>query len=303
MNAVTKRFNSFKHKKLYTSNNFKSLLFLSPSIIIILIFFVGPIFVSIFYAFTDFKLTGPTSLNYNFVGFENFIRMFTDPRFYTAAINTLLFLFGSLIAAQGLGFFIAYLIRGKNIHIRRFVGTSVLLGWVAPEIVAAYAMMAFLDEQGMFNTILSSVGLPEVTWLFSYPMLSIIIANVWRGTAFSMMNFQAGFDGIPHDIEEAASIDGANKAKVLVSIIIPMLKNQIVTLTILNTLTTMGVFGLIYALTGGGPGLETTTLSIFMYEQAFTGSDLAYGSAIALVILLIGIFMSLGYLKVTKSQL
>lgn len=140
-----------------------------------------------------------------------------------------------------------------------------------------------------------------MTWLFTVPMLTIILANIWHGTAFSMLVFQAALDDVPNEIEEAAVVDGASKWKIFTHIIIPYIKSTITTNMMLVTLQTLGVFGLIYAMTGGGPGNSTTTLPIFMYNQAFVNYQLGYGTAISLLLLLIGIVLSLLYIRSMKE--
>lgn len=140
-----------------------------------------------------------------------------------------------------------------------------------------------------------------MTWLFTVPMLTIILANIWHGTAFSMLVFQAALDDVPNEIEEAAVVDGASKWKIFTRIIIPYIKSTITTNMMLVTLQTLGVFGLIYAMTGGGPGNSTTTLPIFMYNQAFVNYQLGYGTAISLLLLLIGIVLSLLYIRSMKE--
>ncbi len=133
------------------------------------------------------------------------------------------------------------------------------------------------------------------------PMLTIVLANVWHGTAFSMMNFQSALDGVSADIEEAATMDGANYFQTLFHIIIPCIRSTIATNTMLNTLSTLGVFGLVYMMTGGGPGTKTTTIPIYMYKQAFVSQQLGYGTAIAMLLLVIGIILSVLYARIDKD--
>lgn len=132
-------------------------------------------------------------------------------------------------------------------------------------------------------------------------MLTVILANIWHGTAFSMLVFQAALDDVPSEIEEAAVVDGASKLQILLRITIPYIRETITTNAMLVTLQTLGVFGLIYAMTGGGPGTKTTTLPIFMYNQAFVNYQLGYGTAISLLLLLLGIVLSLFYIRSFKK--
>lgn len=282
-------------------NEAKKSVLLTPSIILMAVFFVLPIILTVYYSFTNLALTGASAKNMQFVGFENYSKMFEDKTVGTSILNTLIFLLGSLIGQQVLGFFIALLMKNKNKVFRSFIGPCILAGWVMPEIVVALCASTFFSDSGTLNAILGFFGVRSVEWLYMFPMLTIVLSNVWHGTAFSMMNFQSALDGIPIDIEEAARVDGANKFQLLIKIILPNIKNTIATNTMLNTLSTLGVFGLIYTMTGGGPGTKTLTLPIFMYKQAFVSFQLGYGTAISMILLVIGIVLSVVYTRLMKD--
>lgn len=282
--------------------NWTWLYFLLPSIVIMLLFFIYPILLTFFYSFTNLALTGEAAKELKFVGLDNYTRMFQDPTVRISIWNTLVFLIGSaVIGQQVLGFLIALLMKHKNKTFRRVIGTVVLAGWVTPEIVCALCLYSFFGDEGTLNAIISFFGISPVTWLFTVPMLTVILANIWHGTAFSMLVFQAALDDVPSEIEEAAVVDGASKLQILLRITIPYIRETITTNAMLVTLQTLGVFGLIYTMTGGGPGTKTTTLPIFMYNQAFVNYQLGYGTAISLLLLLLGIVLSLFYIRSFKK--
>jgi multiple sugar transport system permease protein len=281
--------------------NYTWIYFLLPSIAIMLVFFIYPILLTFFYSFTNLALTGESAKQLKFIGIDNYIHMFQDPTVRVSIWNTLIFLIGSaVIGQQVLGFFIALLMKHKNKTFRRVLGTIVLAGWVTPEIVCALCLYSFFGDEGTLNIIFTYLGIPAVTWLYTVPMFTIILANIWHGTAFSMLVFQAALDDVPNEIEEAAVVDGASRWQILIRIIIPYIKDTITTNAMLVTLQTLGVFGLIYAMTGGGPGTSTTTLPIFMYNQAFINYQLGYGTAISLLLLLMGVVLSLFYIRSMK---
>ncbi|MFC3884690.1 carbohydrate ABC transporter permease [Bacillus songklensis] len=286
------------------NTSLRSILFLLPSWILLSVFFVGPILLTFYFAFTNMSLTGASAQSIEFVGFQNFAAMFSDPNFRLSVVKTIIFLiFSAVIGQQVLGFIIAILMRERNRTFRRVIGMIVLAGWVTPEIVVAFAFFAFLNDQGTLNTLIGLIGLKPVTWLYTFPMVGVIVANIWHGTAFSMLVFQSALDNVPKSVEEAAIIDGASRWQRLWKITVPMIKGQIVTNMILVTLQTLGVFTLIYALTGGGPGMDTQTLPVYMYNQAFVNYQLGYGTAISLVMLLIGVAASLLYIRALKVKL
>lgn len=267
-----------------------------------LVFFIYPILLTFYYSFTNLALTGEAAKELKFTGFDNYVRMFQDPTVRISIWNTLVFLIGSaVIGQQVLGFLVALLMKHKNKHFRRVIGTIVLAGWVTPEIVCALCLYSFFGDEGTLNAILVFFGIPVVTWLYTVPMITIILANIWHGTAFSMLVFQAALDDVPAEIEEAAVVDGASRWQILTRIILPLIKGTLTTNMMLVTLQTLGVFGLIYAMTGGGPGTSTTTLPIFMYNQAFVNYQLGYGTAISLLLLLLGIILSLFYIRAMRE--
>lgn len=283
-------------------NDMKKSILLTPAVILLLVFFVAPIVLTVYYSFTNLALSGENAKELRFIGLANYISMFKDRNVKTSVINTLVFLAGSLIGQQVLGFIIALLMRNKNTIFRRIVGPFFLAGWIMPEVVVAMCCSTFFAEEGTLNSILNAIGLHSVEWLYSVPMLTVILANIWHGTAFSMMNFQSALDSVPGELEEAARVDGANRFQTVTRIIIPCIKNSIATNTMLNTLSTLGVFGLIFMMTNGGPGTSTLTLPIFMYRQAFVSQQLGYGTAISMLLLCIGLILSIIYTRIIKND-
>lgn len=280
----------------------KKSVLLMPAVVVLIIFFCVPILMAIYYSFTNLALSGEAAKNLEFVGLKNYTTMLKDRNVRVSIKNTLVFLVGCLAGQQILGFLIALFMRDCNSTFRRIVGPIILAGWVMPEVVVALCCSTFFGLNGTLNQILASVGLRPVEWLFAHPMLTIVLANVWHGTAFSMMNFQSALDGVSPDIEEAARVEGASAIQITTRIIIPCIKDTIGTCTMLNTLSTLGVFGLVYTMTGGGPGTSTLTLPILMYRQAFVSQELGYGTAISMIILTIGVVCSLIYTKLLREE-
>ena len=289
-------------KKKYWADQAKKSVLLIPALVLLLAFFIIPIVLTVYYSFTNMALTGAAAQNFQFIGLENYKRILSDPNTLVSIRNTFIFLIGSLVGQSVLGFLIAYFMKGKAKAFRSVVGPCILAGWVMPEIVVSLCCLAFFDVSGTFNKIIGTLHIPGVDFIYGHPMMTIIIANVWHGTAFSMLNFQSALDNVSGDIEEAARVDGANRIQTLVRIIVPCIKDTIATNTMLNTLSTLGVFGLIWALTGGGPGTKTTTLSIYMYNAGMKNFQLGQGTAIGMVLLAVGAVCSVIYTKVVKSE-
>ena len=275
---------------------------LLPACLLLVLFFAGPVLWSIYTAFTNESLTGAGAGDTKFIGFSNFSRMIHDVAFHRSLVLTVVFVIGSAVIGQNtLGLALALLMKGRGRVVTSIVSTVVVGAWVMPEIVAAFCWYAFLNRGGLLNSWLSHIGIQQ-DWLYTTPMFAVILANVWRGTAFSMMVYSAAISEIPPELTEAAEIDGAGGTRRLWYVTIPLIRRSIVTNLMLITLQTLAVFTTIYVLTGGGPGNKSQTTPIYMYEQAFKFYDLGYGTAMAVVLLLVGGIFSVIYIKVVKLE-
>jgi multiple sugar transport system permease protein len=276
---------------------------LAPAIGLMLVFLAGPILYCVYAAFTNMALTGTGAANVQFIGLDNFRKAFGSSAFTNSIWLTLVFtLISAIIGQNSLGLGLALLMRRSTKYVRNFVGTAVIGAWVLPEVVAAYLLSAFFNEEGTLNVILDRVGLPGQDWLYAAPIIAVSLANIWRGTAFSMLVYSAALSEVPKEIEESAEMDGAAGVRRLVYVTLPMISRAIMTNLMLITLQTLSVFGLIFAMTRGGPGTKSQTLPLYMYEQAFSFSQIGYGTAIALVMLAIGAVFSLIYLRGLNSE-
>ncbi|MEU9158326.1 sugar ABC transporter permease [Streptomyces sp. NPDC048417] len=274
---------------------------LTPALVLILLFLGGPIVYCAYIAFTDLQLTGQA--HSSFVGFANFRTAFGDDAFLNAVWLTLVFTVVSALVGQNtLGLALAALMRRASKPVRTLTGGIVITAWVLPEVVAGFLLYAFFRREGTLNAILDFLHLPSQNWLFTLPILAVSFANVWRGTAFSMLVYSAALDEIPNEIEESAEVDGAGGWRRMWHITLPMIRRSIGTNLMLNTLQTLSVFGLIWVMTRGGPGDRSQTLPLFMYEQAFQNSMIGYGTAVALLLLLVGSLFSVVYMRLLRTE-
>lgn len=269
----------------------------------LLLFMAGPIVWAFYSSFTNTALTGPTALNPSFIGFGNYAEMFRDPVFLRSVLLTIVFVLASAVIGQNfLGMALAIMIRNADKRVAAIISTVVVGAWVLPEIVAAFAMYAFFVDGGTFNQVLQFFGITGRNWLFELPMLSIILANVWRGTAFSMMVYRAALDDVPQEVSEAAEIDGASAAQRLFRVTLPMIRTSIGTNLMLITLQTLSVFTLVFVMTGGGPANASMTLPVYAYEQAFKFFDVGYGSAVAMVMITVGALFAVFYVRLLRKE-
>lgn len=274
-----------------------------PAAALLLLFMAGPIFYSVYLAFTDSAIRGEGADETSFVGFDNFLTAFGDEQFWNSVVLTIVFTVVSAVIGQNLlGLFLALLMEKAYRWVSRVITAIVIAAWILPEVVAGYLLYTFFADDGSLNTMLESIGLPPQDLLFSLPILAVAFANVWRGTAFSMLVYSAALGSVPDDVYESASIDGAGPIRRLWTVTIPLLRPAIATNLMLITLQTLSVFGLIFIMTGGGPAQQSQTLPLYMYEQAFSYGQLGYGTAVALLLLLIGAAASLVYLRLLPEE-
>ncbi|WP_154792163.1 carbohydrate ABC transporter permease [Occultella kanbiaonis] len=276
---------------------------MAPALILLLLFMAGPILYSLYLAFTDNAIRGEGAAETSFVGFDNFAEAFGDSAFWNSVGLTIVFTVVSAVIGQNcLGMLLALLME-KSHRVVTFVVTSIVIAaWILPEVVAGYLLYTFFADEGSLNAIITSLGLPPQEMLFALPILAVSFANVWRGTAFSMLVYSAALGAIPSDIYESAAIDGAGPIRRFWSVTIPLMRPAIATNLMLITLQTLSVFGLIFIMTGGGPAQRSQTLPLYMYEQAFSYGQLGYGTAVALLLLGIGALASIGYLRLLPEE-
>ncbi|MCK6067221.1 carbohydrate ABC transporter permease [Microbacterium wangchenii] len=279
------------------------LLSLLPATLLLLAFMLGPIVYSLYGSLTDRAMTGPRAADPQFIGFANYTELFASPDFWLSLGLTVVFVLASAVIGQNvLGMLLAVLLRSAVKPLRSLVGGLVVLAWVLPEIVAAFALYAFFQTDGTLNAFLGWFGLEGTSWLYYFPMLSVILANIWRGTAFSMMVYNAALSEVPPELIEAATIDGAGAWQRFTRVTLPVINRSISTNLLLTTLQTLGVFTLIWVMTGGGPGTQSSTLPVLAFQEAFKFAQVGYGTAIATVTLLIGAVFSAIYIRILKPE-
>src|SRR5579875_1832629 len=244
------------------------LLFMAPAFLVMAIFMLGPAIWAVYISFTNMALTGAGAAIPQWVGLQNFIQILHDGEFFNALRVSLTYLVGSALIGQSvLGLLLALLMRGRNRVFKSVLGAIIITAWVIPDVVAGFLWSSFLAggpnsvlTPGLLNSIMATFGLPQHAWLQDYPMATIIVANIWRGTAFSMLLYASALEGIPQELLEAASIDGANIWNRIRYITLPLIKGSIATDLLLITLATLSDFTLVYVLTGGNS--PTNELSI-----------------------------------------
>ena len=241
--------------------------------------------------------------------FASYGKLLTSPDFLSILRTTLVFVAAGVFFQVIIGFLIAlYLDYGSQRGIRGtlVVRTSVLAAWAIPGVVIGVVWKIMFSEMNSgIITALSRLVLPAARPQFlSSPLGALvcsIVANVWRGTAYSMILLYAGLMTFPKDLNEAAQIDGANALMRLLRIKLPVLAPLFMICVLLVTVQTFNTFDMIMALTGGGPGRSTEVMALNIYKTIFNDFDLGRGSAAAMLLLGINIGITFLYFRMLKG--
>jgi multiple sugar transport system permease protein len=255
------------------------------------------------FSFTDLGLVGRKAIEWSWVGWENYERLFTRRGFLESLWTTVIFVFFSAIVGQSvLGFLLAAALRGSASSIRNVVEVCIMLGWLLPDIVAAFLWSATTNQTGLINAlIVVPLGFQPINFINDYALPIVTIANIWKGTAWSYLLFSAALDSVSREVVEAAKVDGATPFQRIWLVMLPIIRPHIATNMLFITIWTFTYFPLIFAMTGGGPGTQTQTLAVYLYIQSFSRGNLGFGSAISVAMLVIVGVLSLFYLRLLRE--
>jgi raffinose/stachyose/melibiose transport system permease protein len=286
----------------WLSKKSTKIIMIMPAVILFTVFYLAPIFISVYYSFTDFSGIGAAK----FIGFKNYQVLLNDKFFFIALKNTFIILIGITITILPLSFIVALLLE------KPFRGSGVVQSMIfAPNVIAPILVgliwLFILDpKMGMINAILRSIGLSDYQqqWIGGKTLTpySVAFVYLWQVLGFYTTINMAGLRSIPADIYEAAEIDGANYFQRIRKITIPMMKNTIVINTILIITGGFKIFETVKQLTNGGPNHMSDVLVTYMYDTTFTSSRYGYGMAVATVSFVLCLIFSIIYLvNVGKS--
>lgn len=281
------------------------LLFLLPALVMLLIFTVAPSLWAIYISFTDLALAGPKALDYSFVGLKNYIKLFGDRNFHHSVWLSIQYTVYTNLGQFSLGLIAALILSRRKLRGQSFLLAVIVLPMVIPGITQAliWGSMLGAKEFGTLNRLVGIFGVEPILWTRTLPMLSIVLVNFWNNSGFAMILFLAGLESIPNEVIESATIDGANGWQMLVRIKLPLIRYVVMLWLLLNTIGLLGMFDLVFTLTRGGPGNATELMGIYIYNQGFQFFELGYGSAAAMVMLVISLIFAFVYLRVMRVDL
>lgn len=287
--------------------NIIGLFFVLPAVIYMLFLIGYPIIYNIVLSFQDVSVFNLGASGFKpFIGLQNYKTVFADSTMVPALKNTLYYTVLCLILQFTLGFAFAILFNKKFALAKPLRGLLVV-SWMMPITVTALLFKYMLSpDVGIINIILNGIGIIDkpIGWLqnINTAIYGPIIANTWVGVPFNMLLLSTGLSGIPDEVYESASIDGAGGWKRFVHITLPLLRPAIMSVLILGFVNTFKVFELIFVMTNGGPINSTEVLSTFSYRLSFTHSYFGQGAAVANVLMLILFCVALVYLKLINKE-
>ncbi|HMA33130.1 MAG TPA: sugar ABC transporter permease [Chloroflexia bacterium] len=271
-------------------------LFVSPWIILSIIFTFGAMIYVFYLSFTDLKLLNTPNL----IGLTNYIRVAKDPLFWTAVGNTLLYAVVVTFFQTALALVLAVVLNAK-LYAKQFFRISWYIPSVTSSVVISLIFIWIFQKEGILNYALSTLfgwtGFQPVAWLTDArahtALPALMLLNISTTAPTFMLFFLAALQDIPEDIYEAASLDGATGLSRFFKITVPMLRPIIFLVVVLGTIGTLQLFDQVNIMTAGGPLNQTTTINYLIYNSAFTNYDMAYACAMAfmLFVLIFALFL------------
>jgi multiple sugar transport system permease protein len=279
-------------------------LFVLPSLIFVSLFTLYPIVESFRLSFYRLILTLPW-LGQKWVGWENYLDLWTDPVAMQSLRTTLIFV-GVTIPFEllfGLGM---ALVMNEAFRGRGILRAIVLIPWAIPTVVSSQMWrFTFHDRYGLFNFILFGDQTARYLAPLADPQLAmgaIIIAEIWKTSPFAALIILAGLQTIPDELYEAASIDGASRWQKFRHVTLPLLKPALLLALLFRTIDALRVFDLVFVMTQGGPADATNVLQFYGYRKTFAEGMIGYGSAIAVCVFLLSLILSLAYLRMLRAS-
>ncbi|MFT7822178.1 carbohydrate ABC transporter permease [Bacillus siamensis] len=274
-------------------------LFLVPALVFLLFVYI-PIFENVFLSLFQWSSFSPEK---TFIGLKNYVELFHDPVFYQALSNNVLYAVISIVCQVFGGLILAAVLEDKLVRKwSPFFRTVFFLPVViSMTVIALLFDFIYNPETGLLNQLLQAAGLDQLTraWLGddSTAMLSVIFVSQWQSVGYIAMLYIVSIQKIPDELYEAARLDGAGKIQQFFHITVPQTKEMSFVAVVMTLTGAFTVFNEPYILTGGGPGNASEVLSTFLYKSAFTKDMMGYASAIATVVLIITLVLSLMQMK------
>lgn len=275
-------------------------LFVLPAFIPLMVFWIYPILKSLYISFTDWDYMSPT---YNFVFFDNFIKLFKDSRFYEALVTTVWFSVGTLFPTIAGGLLLALLLR-KAFKGSGFFKFILFSPWITPTVAVSIVWTwIFNPDSGLANAVLKFFHLPALQWINSSQtaLLSVIIVTVWKSLGYAMIFYLSALEKVPSELYEANGLDGANAWQRFRDVTLPCISPTTFFLLIVTMVNSLQAYDQIQILTQGGPSGSTRTLLYMYYQLGFEEYDMGQATAVAIVLIAITVLLSVVQFIISKK--
>jgi multiple sugar transport system permease protein len=289
-----------------SENNPGAWFFVAPALLLIGVFFFGPVSAALLLSVTDFDIYAVADFaNTRFVGLRNYVDLAHNPVFWTAVRNTFYFALvgGPLTVAASLA--AALLINAKVVRFKGFFRTIYFVPFVTTLVAVAIVWRYLYHPQyGLLNFLLGAIGIGPIEWLSDpkWAMPAIILMAIWKNFGYNMLIFIAGLQSIPAELYEASHLDGAGPLRQFWHVTLPMLAP---TFLFVGVITMIGYFQLFaepYVMTAGGPLRSTTSLVLLMYEEGFRWWRMGVAAAVALVLFLIILLWTVFQFRLQREE-
>lgn len=277
-------------------------LLLLPALIMVLVVMAYPLLYSVRLSFMNYNLMRPKDIY--FAGFSNYIRMLQDPEIPKVLWNSLVWVLVIVTLQFVLGMVLALLLNrgftGKGIY-----QSVVFLPWaVSSYLIGLVFKFIFMERNGLLNVVLQNLGFisAPVSWLGTdkLSLIGPICGMIWYGIPFFGIMILAALQSISTDVIESARIDGAGAVGIFFRIMLPYIKPTVLMTLLLRVIWVFNSSDIAYVMTGGGPANFSSTLPLYVFNQAFASLDFGYGAAVGILIMVLLTIYAMGYLKLTN---
>ena len=274
-------------------------LFVTPNLVLLAVFLFLPLFLVFKLSFQQASTFGPAK----WIGFDNYRDLLGDEVFWRVLLNTAIFTVATVPASIAIGLVLAVLLN-KAMPARPLFRTIIYLPIVISGLVTSMIGLLMFDEGiGVLNGVLQELGLGSLHWQTdgALAMVSVVLMTMWTRIGFAMVIYLAGLQDIPAEVYEAADLDGASSWQQFRRVTTPMLGGSTLFLVVMNMIWSFQVFDVVYVMTNGGPGYDTSMLVLYAYDEGFGPSrDFGYGSTIGVVLFVIT--LALAIVQVRRSE-
>lgn len=269
--------------------------FAAPALVVYIGFVIVPVALAAVYSFFNWNGLGPLE---RFIGFENYVRAFSDPVFLGALRNNVVILVLSLVVQGPLAIGIALLLN-RRLRGRTLIRTLIFVPYVLSEVVAGLAFRLMLPPEGPVDSMLTSLGWsgPKPQWLADPDVAfwTLFAVLTWKYLGLAIILMLAGLQAIPEELHEAASLDGASWWQTQLRITVPLLGPTVRIWAFLSMIGSLQLFDMVWILTGGGPLNATQTMATYMVDIGNGRSQIGFGSAVAVILFLVSLVIALIY--------